>query len=109
MSKYRNEQAASSDRKVFSSKRERNRYEELLLLHKMGKITKPRCQPSYELIPAQEGERAVHYFADFVYAEMVDGVPGPLHVEDTKGFKTRDYIIKRKLMLHRYGIRVEEI
>ena len=30
-------------------------------------------------------------------------------VEDTKGFKTKDYIIKRKLMLYVHGIRIKEI
>lgn len=105
MSKYGNRQAAASDGKVFSSQRERNRYEELLLLHKMGKIGKPRCQPRYELIPSQEGERRVEYVADFAYRDEA----GELHIEDTKGFKTKDYVIKRKLMLWIHKIRVEEI
>ena len=49
-------------------------------------------------------ERAVHYIADFAYMQDGEWV-----VEDTKGFKTRDYIIKRKLMLWKNGIRVKEI
>ena len=50
-------------------------------------------------------ERAVHYIADFVYKDK----DGELIVEDTKGFRTADYIIKRKLMLWVYNIRIKEI
>ena len=49
-------------------------------------------------------ERAVKYVADFVYEEDSGTV-----VEDTKGFKTPDYIIKRKLMLLQYGVRIKEV
>jgi hypothetical protein len=107
--KYHNQQSAASDGKVFSSKRERNRYEELLMLWKAGAITEPRLQPRYELIPAQEGERKVEYVADFAYADKTKGTIGNLHVEDTKGFRTKDYIIKRKLMKWVHGITIEEI
>jgi hypothetical protein len=109
VSKYGNRQSAVSDGKVFSSVRERNRYEELRLLWKMGKITEPRCQPRYELIPKQDGERKVEYVADFAYADKDGAKIGALHVEDTKGFRTKDYVIKRKLMLWIHGIRVEEV
>lgn len=30
-------------------------------------------------------------------------------VEDTKGMRTKEYIIKRKLMLYEYGIRIKEV
>jgi len=109
MSKYGNKQCIASDGKGFSSMRERRRYEELLLLWKMGKITYPECQVPYELIPKQEGERACVYFADFVYRDMPAESPDTLHVEDTKGFRTKDYIIKRKLMLWVHKIKIEEI
>jgi hypothetical protein len=48
-------------------------------------------------------EREVSYVADFVYTQ-----DGKTIVEDTKGFKTKDYIIKRKLMLYVHGIRIKE-
>jgi len=48
-------------------------------------------------------ERACTYVADFSYTEN-----GRRVVEDTKGMKTRDYIIKRKLMLYVHGIRIKE-
>lgn len=110
MSKYGNKQEASSDGRVFSSKRERSRYEELLLLRKMGKIQHLMCQVKYELIPKQKinrfTERAVTYTADFVYRSTQDG---QTHVEDAKGAKTQQYVIRRKLMLWIHGIRIEEI
>lgn len=48
----------------------------------------------------------MRYIADFVY---FDKKAQRTVVEDTKGFKTKDYIIKRKLMLERYGIRIREV
>ncbi|GAB4464458.1 MAG: hypothetical protein OHK0044_01870 [Burkholderiaceae bacterium] len=48
-------------------------------------------------------ERAVKYIADFVYTK-----DGKMVVEDTKGCRTRDYVIKRKLMLYVHGIRILE-
>lgn len=109
MSKYGNKQTAASDGKVFASKKECARYEELLMLWKAKLITHPETQVIYELIPKQDGERACIYFADFVYRDMPANDPKALHVEDTKGFRTKDYIIKRKLMLWIHGIKIEEL
>ena len=49
-------------------------------------------------------ERECSYKADFVYGE-----DGKTVVEDVKGFRTKEYIIKRKLMLERYGIRIRDV
>lgn len=110
----------------FDSKKEMQRYAELRLLEKAGKIFDLQLQKTFELIPPQyetsaeyykkgkhKGERkkgkclekAVTYKADFVYVDK----DGYTVVEDTKGFKTKDYIIKRKLMLFVYGIRIIEV
>jgi hypothetical protein len=94
---------------VFDSQREANRYRELALLQKAGQITDLQRQVKYELIPSQRingkvAERACTYVADFVYKQN-----GKTVVEDTKGFKTKDYIIKRKLMLWVHGIRIVEV
>lgn len=51
-------------------------------------------------------ERACRYIADFVYT---DNETGQTVVEDTKGVRTKEYIIKRKLMLFVHGIRIREI
>ena len=103
---------------VFDSKKEAKRYQELLLLEKAGAIQNLKRQVRYIIIPAQYAivaddkgkmkrkciERECTYIADFVYQH--DGI---ITVEDTKGFRTKDYIIKRKLMLHVHGIRIKEI
>lgn len=111
---------------TFDSKKEAARYRELSLLERAGKITELQRQVKFELIPSQriDGkvvERACTYVADFVYQipyhyqyENEDGNPVfaggfEIVVEDTKGFKTKDYIIKRKLMLYVHGIQVKEI
>ena len=94
---------------TFDSQKEARRFRELCLLEKAGRITELERQVKFELIPSQriDGkvvERPCTYIADFVYLEN-----GKKVIEDTKGFKTKDYIIKRKLMLERYGIRIKEI
>jgi hypothetical protein len=101
--KYGNRQSVASNGKVLSSKRECRRYEELLLMQKMGLIKNLQTQVKYELIPKQKGERAVTYTADFVYQNA------HLHVEDAKGCKTQQYVIRRKLMLWIHQIKVEEV
>ena len=107
----------------FDSRKEARRYSELLLLQRAGVIRGLQMQVKYVLIPAQyetyerygkngqrlkDGQRLLEkecsYIADFVYEENEKTI-----VEDTKGVKTKDYIIKRKLMLYVHGIRVKEV
>ena len=96
---------------AFDFKKEARRYSELLLLERTGAIHNLKTQVKYVLIPSQRDpvtgkviERECAYKADFVYTENGETV-----VEDTKGFRTKDYIIKRKLMLQVHGIRIREI
>ena len=93
----------------FDSRKEAHRYHELRLMERGGLITDLQRQVKFELIPSQryDGkvvERPCNYIADFVYKENGNTV-----VEDTKGFRTKDYIIKRKLMLYLCGIRIREV
>lgn len=93
------------------SKREHNRASALQLKQRAGLISNLREQVRFILIPSQHDadgnlvERQCAYIADFVY-NLPDG---SLVVEDTKGFRTPEYIIKRKLMLCVHGIRIKEI
>lgn len=105
---------------VFDSRKEYRRFCELSLLLRAGAITELKRQVEFELIPAQREpdtvgvrggikkgkviEQKCSYVADFVYKEN-----GHTVVEDTKGFKTKDYIIKRKLMLWVHKIKIKEI
>jgi hypothetical protein len=87
--------------------KEANRWCELKMLEKAGLIKDLQRQVKFELIPKQDGERAVYYVADFVYVE-----DGKKIVEDVKSAvtkKNKEYVIKRKLLLWRHGIRIKEI
>ena len=110
MSKFGNRKTVL-DGITFDSAKEANRWAELKLLERAGKITELQRQPGFTLIPKQvrDGklvERAVVYKADFAYHDEESGQDV---VEDVKGLRTKEYIIKRKLMLWEYGIRVVEV
>lgn len=108
--KYHNRKVTTSDG-TFDSLKEYRRWQELKILQKAGTISDLRRQVSFVLIPNQRDERtgellerAVKYIADFVYCDE-----GFTVVEDAKGMRTKEYVIKRKLMLERFGIRVQEV
>lgn len=111
-SKYRNN-IVEIDGERFDSAKEARRHAELKLLERAGEISNLRRQVPYELIPNQYNgkkllERKVEYIADFVYH---DNKTGEDVVEDTKSkaTKTPVYIVKRKLLLFRYGIKIREV
>lgn len=119
-SKYKNRKV-QVDGIIFDSAKEANRYKELNMMEKAGKIKELQRQVKYVLIPAQrepaEGkkkgkllERECAYLADFVY---FDNDKGEYIVEDVKGYRGGGayevFKIKRKLMLYRFGIHVTEI
>lgn len=109
MSKY-NSKKTIIDGQVFDSRKEAKRYQELAFLEKVGAIENLSRQVKFVLIPSQRDEngkmieRECSYKADFKYTE-----DGETIVEDVKGFKTKEYIIKRKLLLWRYGIKIREV
>lgn len=128
--KYQNKKV-TVDGISFDSRKEANRYCELKMLERAGKITDLDLQKVFLLIPAQfeesgevytrgkkKGqpkrgkciEQSVTYKADFYYK-----VNGREVVEDVKGYRDpasgsyARYTIKRKLMLYIHGIRIKEI
>lgn len=128
--KYQNKKV-TVDGITFDSKKEAARYAQLKLLERAGRITDLDLQKVFVLIPAQyedsgeiytrgknKGqpkrgkciEQAVTYKADFYYKQ--DGIEV---VEDVKGYRDpaggayARYIIKRKMMLFFYGIKIKEI
>lgn len=125
MNKYGNMKIVV-DGEVFDSRREFMRWQDLKFLERCGAISNLKRQVAFELIPAQrekstkvykkgrkkgqpiEGkviEKAVNYIADFVYT---DSATRKEVVEDAKGMRTKDYVIKRKLMLYIHGIKIQE-
>jgi hypothetical protein len=111
-SKYGAKQIIDSKGRRHDSKAEFRRCYELELLERAGEIRDLKRQVKHELIPAQYDssgkllEKAVCYISDFEY---IDNRTGECVVEDVKGMKTKDYIIKRKLMLWIYKIRIKEV
>lgn len=126
MSKY-NSRRVSVGGITFDSMREAKRFQELHYLQKVGAISELDLQVKFELIPAQyetyerygkkgqrlnDGkkcvEKAVTYIADFVYQQ-----DGQTVVEDVKGYRKGTaydvFVLKRKLMRERFGIRVREV
>lgn len=102
MSKYHSKKMII-DGITFDSKREANRYCELKLLEKAGKIKDLQLQHQFVLQPSfkKKGKsiRAITYVADFVYfdLERMKNV-----VEDVKGYKTDVYQIKKKMFEYKY-------
>lgn len=124
MSKYHSRKV-TVDGVTYDSKKEYRRFKELSLLERAGTIQNLQRQVKYVLIPAQREfcneiytkgrkkgcfkpgkllEKECSYIADFVYIQN-----GKTVIEDTKGFRTKDYIIKRKLMLWVHGIQIKEV
>ena len=110
------------DGETFDSKHEANRYLELKMLEKAGKISLLQRQKKFLLVPAQyepdtvgprggkiKGkliEKEISYYADFVY---FDEEEKDFVVEDAKGVRTPEYVIKRKLLLWLKGYRIKEV
>lgn len=94
---------------TFDSKRESERYSELRLMEQIGEITNLRLQvPIYLVgqngpIRTPSGQRR-RYVCDFVYEDR----DGRTHYEDSKGFATKDYKLKRDV-LAAMGIEIEEV
>lgn len=99
---------------TFDSMAEARRWRDLQWLQRGGVIRGLQRQVKYLLVPAQYDEncklleREISYVADFVYYEN-----GQFVVEDVKGYKKGPtyavFVMKRKLMLKVYGIRVKEV
>lgn len=120
-SKYRNKKVKCGN-KTLDSKHERRRYYTLQMLEKAGEISDLRLQVPFEVIPAIYEtvevqlktkvkrvqkciQRATHYIADFVYKDK----DGNEVVEDAKGFRTKEYLLKKKMMRAFLGITIKEV
>lgn len=88
---------------TFSSKKEADRYRELKILLLAGYIKDLELQPRFELQPSfkKNGKtiRKIEYVADFRYYDLKND---KIVIEDTKGFKTTEYKLKKKLFEYRY-------
>ena len=97
---------------TFDSMKEARRFDELLLLRKAGRIRDLRLQVEFTLREAYTTEegyrvRAIRYKADFTYLDE----SGNLIVEDakTRPTKTKEYAIKKKLMIEKFNLQIREV
>ena len=113
MSKYLNKKTTVGG-ETFDSKKEAQRWAELKLLERAGEICELKRQVPFVLLPTQRDEngklleKEVKYYADFTYR---DKRTYKLTVEDVKSpaTKTEVYILKRKLLLYRHGLKINEV
>jgi hypothetical protein len=89
----------------FDSMKEAYRYQELKLMEKKGLISELKLQPKFELLPCikkfGQTYRKVTYIADFKYYDVIEK---RYIVEDVKGFKTKDFILKQKMFVSKYDL-----
>jgi hypothetical protein len=102
-SKYGNNKVII-DNIEFDSQKEGDRYKLLKTMVKAGVISMLQLQVPYEL--NQGGTHSLQYIADFVYVETATG---ETIVEDVKGFRTKEYKKKRRLMKKVHNIKIKEI
>lgn len=117
-SKYGNRKVVRDGIK-FDSEREAARFGELKALQAMGKIRDLRLQTNFTLVEGYttiEGKRIkpMVYRADFTYDRATEpDCNGTVYwlreVEDVKGAKTKDYLLKKKLMQDKFGITIREV
>ncbi len=87
---------------TFDSKKEADYYCELKMQKMAGVVEDFELQPEYELQPKYRYKgkvvRAIKYKADF----KVKYTDGHTEVVDVKGMRTREYRMKKKMLLYRY-------
>ena len=109
MNKYKNKKMVV-DGIIFDSVKEKNRYLTLKLYEKAGAIKDLELQVKFELQPAfsVNGKRIrkIEYIADFVY---YDNNAKKQVVEDVKGYRTKEFLLKRKLFAYKYGFEISEV
>ena len=90
----------------FDSRKEADRYRDLLLMERAGHIRNLELQPRYDLVV--NGHKLGFYKADFRYEEVVTGQSV---TEDVKSpvTKTAVYRLKKKLVKALYGVEIIEV
>jgi hypothetical protein len=102
-SKYGNKRIEFNG-KIYDSIREANKAAELQALFRQGKIKDYTEQKRIVLVAGDGKLRPIVYVADFYYVDL-DGTP---HVLDSKGYKTKEYRLKKKLAALLLRIQIEE-
>lgn len=72
-------------------------------MERAGVIKGLQLQVPFVLFKHSQYGRVIKYVADFVYTEN-----GQQVVEDTKGFRTTEYKLKKRILAELYGIVIRE-
>lgn len=92
---------------IFDSKKEASRYRELKLMQNSGEIDNLELQPVYRF--ELNGVKIARYTPDFRYE---DTRTGEVVVEDvkaaSKAARSRDYVLRKKMLKAFFGIDVKE-
>ncbi len=99
--RVRGAQRTTVDGEVFHSKREARRYQDLRLLERAGEISNLQRQVRFPI--RINGELVTTYVSDFTYEQ-----DGKVIVEDSKGWRTDTYKLKKKLVKASYGVDILE-
>jgi hypothetical protein len=102
--KYHNRKV-TVDGITFDSVKEASKWQELRMLERAGEITGLVRQQKIELIPKTKLYRACYYVCDFIYFDKREN---KTIYEDVKGVRTKEYLLKRKLLYWRHGIEIKE-
>jgi hypothetical protein len=101
--KYRAQRTAIGGT-TYASRREAEYCQGLIYLQRAGEITNLEFQVSYPLIV--NGQKICTYIADARYVELDTG---ETVVIDVKGYRTKEYNLKRKLMKAVHDITIKEV
>lgn len=93
---------------TFDSGLEARRYTQLVMLEEGEVIKNLQLQPKFRLMDSYKYDgktiKAIDYIADFMYEE-----DGKKIVEDVKGIRTKEYIIKSKLFIKKYILELKYV
>ena len=98
---------------TFDSEKEARRFGELRMQLRFNDIRDLRLQVNFTLqegftTAAGERVRPIVYRADFTYQERIPSGWRTV-VEDVKGVRTKEYSMKRKMMLEKFGVDIREV
>lgn len=102
-SKY-NAKRVQIDNIWFASIREGNRYLELQLMLRAGQIQDLKLQVPFTI--TVNGKKICKYLADFQYTDVATG---KVVTEDSKGYATKEYRIKKKLVEAMFDVKIVEV
>jgi hypothetical protein len=115
-SKFGNTVVIDPDHGRFDSKREHKQFYELLLRQRIGEIRNLQRQVKFKFGDLEtgrhvltEGNRTLSYLADYTFEELGKDGDWSYVVADSKGCKTKEYLIKKALMRYFYNINIREM